>query len=55
MIWVVFTDGNYDKDKLMAYIKVLDSLVYDKYIIGHGDLESEETALVYLMGELSKL
>ncbi|WP_315167715.1 hypothetical protein [Metaclostridioides mangenotii] len=48
-------NGRYDKLKLKSYIEFIKVLDFDKYVIGHGKMESKETAIRYLYEQLSKI
>ncbi|MCU9810129.1 MBL fold metallo-hydrolase [Paraclostridium sp. AKS46] len=47
-------NGEYDKFKLESYIELIQSLTFDKYVIGHDKIESKETAMKYLYKQLAK-
>lgn len=48
-------NGKYDKLKLKSYIDFIQTLDFDKYVIGHDEMESKETAMRYLYEQLSKI
>lgn len=48
-------NGKYDKSKLRSYIEFIKTLDFDKYVIGHGKVESKETAIRYLYEQLSEI
>ncbi len=50
-----YLDGAYDKLKLKAYIEVIESLDFEKYIISHDEIETKESILESLKSELYSL
>jgi len=48
-------DGKYDKARLKHFIELIESIDFEKYILGHDFPETKEGAIHYLKDELSKL
>lgn len=44
--------GNYDKDKLEAYINLIEKIDFDTYLFGHSGVKTKKEAISHLKEEL---